>query len=150
MSHYLSVHPSAAQYVLLPSSTAIQHVQASPSAWSCSTAPVLPTAPLKPEVSPRLLLLWCPRSVVRCEGLRLFPILTKLHSPSQADDFIRANACNKLTVIAEQIRYLQEQARKVRTCPQGGQNAHCFVLVPGGRLASVLTARHSGRPVAWM
>uniref|UniRef100_A0A8B9M6J7 Chromosome 1 open reading frame 50 n=1 Tax=Accipiter nisus TaxID=211598 RepID=A0A8B9M6J7_9AVES len=31
----------------------------------------------------------------------------------QADDFIRANACNKLTVIAEQIRYLQEQARKV-------------------------------------
>ncbi|GAB0198654.1 hypothetical protein GRJ2_002330800 [Grus japonensis] len=30
-----------------------------------------------------------------------------------ADDFIRANACNKLTVIAEQIRYLQEQARKV-------------------------------------
>ncbi|KAM6371437.1 LOW QUALITY PROTEIN: uncharacterized protein C1orf50 homolog [Pluvialis apricaria] len=31
----------------------------------------------------------------------------------KADDFIRANACNKLTVIAEQIRYLQEQARKV-------------------------------------
>uniref|UniRef100_A0A7M4F953 Chromosome 1 open reading frame 50 n=2 Tax=Crocodylus porosus TaxID=8502 RepID=A0A7M4F953_CROPO len=31
----------------------------------------------------------------------------------QADEFIRANACNKLTVIAEQIRYLQEQARKV-------------------------------------
>ncbi|XP_030363991.1 uncharacterized protein C1orf50 homolog [Strigops habroptila] len=31
----------------------------------------------------------------------------------QADDFIRANACNKLTVIAEQIRHLQEQARKV-------------------------------------
>ncbi|XP_037736973.1 uncharacterized protein C1orf50 homolog [Chelonia mydas] len=31
----------------------------------------------------------------------------------QADEFIRANACNRLTVIAEQIRYLQEQARKV-------------------------------------
>ncbi|KAK2526689.1 uncharacterized protein C1orf50 homolog isoform X1 [Columba livia] len=31
----------------------------------------------------------------------------------QADDFVRANACNKLTVIAEQIRYLQEQAREV-------------------------------------
>uniref|UniRef100_A0ABM5EKV1 Uncharacterized protein C1orf50 homolog n=1 Tax=Pogona vitticeps TaxID=103695 RepID=A0ABM5EKV1_9SAUR len=31
----------------------------------------------------------------------------------KADDFIRANACNRLTVIAEQIRYLQEQARKV-------------------------------------
>lgn len=32
----------------------------------------------------------------------------------QGDDFIKANACNKLTVIADQIRYLQEQARKVR------------------------------------
>ncbi|KAK7907417.1 hypothetical protein WMY93_016029 [Mugilogobius chulae] len=31
----------------------------------------------------------------------------------KGDDFIRANACNKLTVIADQIRYLQEQARKV-------------------------------------
>ncbi|TSU49979.1 hypothetical protein Baya_12908 [Bagarius yarrelli] len=29
------------------------------------------------------------------------------------DEFVRANACNRLTVIAEQIRYLQEQARKV-------------------------------------
>ncbi|XP_064028432.1 uncharacterized protein C1orf50 homolog isoform X1 [Pogoniulus pusillus] len=31
----------------------------------------------------------------------------------QGDEFIRANACSKLTVIAEQIRSLQEQARKV-------------------------------------
>ncbi|KAK3512361.1 hypothetical protein QTP70_006295 [Hemibagrus guttatus] len=31
----------------------------------------------------------------------------------KGDEFIRANACNRLTVIAEQIRYLQEQARKV-------------------------------------
>ncbi|XP_008999294.1 uncharacterized protein C1orf50 homolog isoform X2 [Callithrix jacchus] len=31
----------------------------------------------------------------------------------KADDFIRANATNKLTVIAEQIQHLQEQARKV-------------------------------------
>ena len=31
----------------------------------------------------------------------------------QADEFTRANAGNKLTVIAEQIRFLQEQARKV-------------------------------------
>ncbi|KAJ7427379.1 hypothetical protein WISP_07642 [Willisornis vidua] len=31
----------------------------------------------------------------------------------QANDFVRANAYSKLTVIAEQIRYLQEQARKV-------------------------------------
>lgn len=31
----------------------------------------------------------------------------------RGDDFVKANACNKLTVIADQIRYLQEQARKV-------------------------------------
>ncbi|KAG8434305.1 hypothetical protein GDO86_012619 [Hymenochirus boettgeri] len=31
----------------------------------------------------------------------------------KADNFIRANACNRLTVIAEQIRVLQEQARRV-------------------------------------
>lgn len=31
----------------------------------------------------------------------------------KADEFTRANACNKLTVIADQIRYLQEQAKKV-------------------------------------
>uniref|UniRef100_A0A3B5LPQ9 Uncharacterized protein n=1 Tax=Xiphophorus couchianus TaxID=32473 RepID=A0A3B5LPQ9_9TELE len=31
----------------------------------------------------------------------------------KGDDFVKANACNKLTVIADQIRYLQEQAKKV-------------------------------------
>uniref|UniRef100_A0A3Q2E3P8 Chromosome 1 open reading frame 50 n=1 Tax=Cyprinodon variegatus TaxID=28743 RepID=A0A3Q2E3P8_CYPVA len=31
----------------------------------------------------------------------------------KGDDFVKANACNKLTLIADQIRYLQEQARKV-------------------------------------
>uniref|UniRef100_A0A8C6RI13 Expressed sequence AU022252 n=1 Tax=Nannospalax galili TaxID=1026970 RepID=A0A8C6RI13_NANGA len=31
----------------------------------------------------------------------------------KADEFIRANATNKLTVIAEQIQHLQQQARKV-------------------------------------
>nr|XP_038965930.1 uncharacterized protein C1orf50 homolog isoform X1 [Rattus norvegicus] len=31
----------------------------------------------------------------------------------EADEFIRANATNKLTVIAEQIQHLQDQARKV-------------------------------------
>uniref|UniRef100_A0A8V0ZT77 Chromosome 1 open reading frame 50 n=1 Tax=Gallus gallus TaxID=9031 RepID=A0A8V0ZT77_CHICK len=36
-----------------------------------------------------------------------------LAPPPEADEFVRANACNKLTVIAEQIRCLQEQARKV-------------------------------------
>lgn len=36
-----------------------------------------------------------------------------MHFP-QGDDFVKANACNKLTVIADQIKYLQEQAKKVR------------------------------------
>lgn len=31
----------------------------------------------------------------------------------KGDDFVKANACNKLTVIADQIKYLQEQAKKV-------------------------------------
>uniref|UniRef100_A0A8C4Q1Q7 Chromosome 1 open reading frame 50 n=1 Tax=Eptatretus burgeri TaxID=7764 RepID=A0A8C4Q1Q7_EPTBU len=31
----------------------------------------------------------------------------------KADDFIKANACNKLSVIAEQIHFLQEKAKKV-------------------------------------
>ncbi|XP_070561233.1 uncharacterized protein C1orf50 homolog [Ptychodera flava] len=31
----------------------------------------------------------------------------------KADEFTRANACNKLMTIAEQIRHLQEQAKKV-------------------------------------
>uniref|UniRef100_UPI00358E610A uncharacterized protein C1orf50 homolog n=1 Tax=Myxine glutinosa TaxID=7769 RepID=UPI00358E610A len=31
----------------------------------------------------------------------------------KADDFVRANTCNKLSVIAEQIHFLQEKARKV-------------------------------------
>ncbi|XP_077385708.1 uncharacterized protein C1orf50 homolog [Festucalex cinctus] len=31
----------------------------------------------------------------------------------KGDEFVKANACNKLSVIADQIRYLQEQARKV-------------------------------------
>ncbi|XP_073866633.1 uncharacterized protein C1orf50 homolog isoform X3 [Macaca fascicularis] len=37
----------------------------------------------------------------------------------KADEFIRANATNKLTVIAEQIQHLQEQARKEwgTSCP---------------------------------
>ncbi|XP_010226766.1 PREDICTED: uncharacterized protein C1orf50 homolog [Tinamus guttatus] len=41
------------------------------------------------------------------------PVLMVARSPLQADDFIRASACGKLSVIAEQIRHLQEQARKV-------------------------------------
>uniref|UniRef100_A0A8C4KE79 Chromosome 1 open reading frame 50 n=1 Tax=Dromaius novaehollandiae TaxID=8790 RepID=A0A8C4KE79_DRONO len=41
------------------------------------------------------------------------PVPPNSCSSSQADDFTRANACSKLMVIAEQIRHLQEQARKV-------------------------------------
>ena len=33
----------------------------------------------------------------------------------KADEFTRATACGKLTVIADQIKFLQEQARKVST-----------------------------------
>uniref|UniRef100_A0A4W3GKU8 Chromosome 1 open reading frame 50 n=1 Tax=Callorhinchus milii TaxID=7868 RepID=A0A4W3GKU8_CALMI len=40
--------------------------------------------------------------------------LVKLAEQIQkADQFVQANACNRLTVIGEQIRYLQEQAHKV-------------------------------------
>ncbi|KAF5923282.1 hypothetical protein HPG69_012372 [Diceros bicornis minor] len=44
-----------------------------------------------------------------CSGLRLHT--GKLSW--RANEFIRANATNKLTVIADQIQHLQEQARKV-------------------------------------
>ncbi|XP_053136765.1 uncharacterized protein C1orf50 homolog [Hemicordylus capensis] len=53
----------------------------------------------------------------------------------KADDFVRANACNRLTVIAEQIRYLQEQARKVLEDANRDADLHhvaCnFVKKPG-------------------
>ena len=50
------------------------------------------------------------RSIVKS-----YPFLThsSVFSHPQANEFIRANATNKLTVIAEQIEHLQEQARKV-------------------------------------
>ncbi|XP_063001201.1 uncharacterized protein C1orf50 homolog [Elgaria multicarinata webbii] len=52
-----------------------------------------------------------------------------------ADDFVRANACNRLTVIAEQIRYLQEQAKKVLEDANRDADLHhvaCnFVKKPG-------------------
>lgn len=31
----------------------------------------------------------------------------------RGDEGVKSNACNKLSVIADQIRYLQEQAKKV-------------------------------------
>lgn len=55
----------------------------------------------------------------------VFPVLTSPAFLSQANDFIRANACSKLTVIAEQIRHLQEQAQKVS---KDGQKAYYLDL----------------------
>ena len=43
----------------------------------------------------------------------------------QADEFIRANTHSKLTVIADQIKYLQEQARQVACGPH---NDRCGVV----------------------
>ncbi|XP_053452237.1 uncharacterized protein C1orf50-like [Nycticebus coucang] len=45
----------------------------------------------------------------------------------KADEFIRANASNKLTVIAEQIQLLQEQARKVLEDARRDANLHHIV-----------------------
>ncbi|XP_032094714.1 uncharacterized protein C1orf50 homolog [Thamnophis elegans] len=78
------------------------------------------------------------------EGLQLTPAARK-SQPSdlvalaeqvkEADGFVRANACNRLTVIAEQIRYLQEQARKVLEDAKRDADLHhvaCnFVKKPG-------------------
>ncbi|XP_044301452.1 uncharacterized protein C1orf50 homolog isoform X2 [Varanus komodoensis] len=53
----------------------------------------------------------------------------------KADEFVRANACNRLTVIAEQIHYLREQARKVLEDASRDADLHhvaCnFVKKPG-------------------
>ncbi|KAJ6658777.1 hypothetical protein lerEdw1_019698 [Lerista edwardsae] len=65
----------------------------------------------------------------------------------KADDFVRANACNRLTVIAEQIRYLQEQARKVLEEANRDASLHhvaCnFVKKPGNTY--YLYQRNSGQ-----
>ncbi|XP_070204306.1 uncharacterized protein C1orf50 homolog isoform X2 [Littorina saxatilis] len=43
----------------------------------------------------------------------------------KADEFTRANACSKLTIIADQIRYLQEQAKKaLETASRDNQLHH--------------------------
>lgn len=53
----------------------------------------------------------------------------------QADTFVHANVSNKLQVIAEQVRFLQEQARRVLEEAQEHANLHhvpCnFVKKPG-------------------
>jgi Protein of unknown function (DUF2452) len=70
---------------------------------------------------------------------------TKLSDPSdlvelarqvqKADEFVRANAINRLSVIADQIRYLQQQARRVLEEANRDNNLHhaaCnFKKVPG-------------------
>ncbi|XP_066547063.1 uncharacterized protein C1orf50 homolog isoform X1 [Amia ocellicauda] len=65
----------------------------------------------------------------------------------KADDFVRANACNKLTVIAEQIRYLQEQARKVLEDAKKDADLHhaaCNVVKKPGNMY-YLYVRESGQ-----
>ncbi|XP_076315287.1 uncharacterized protein C1orf50 homolog [Tachypleus tridentatus] len=52
-----------------------------------------------------------------------------------ADNFTKANACSKLSVIAEQVRFLQEQARKVLEEAKNNSDLHhvaCnFRKIPG-------------------
>uniref|UniRef100_A0A8C5PEW1 Chromosome 1 open reading frame 50 n=1 Tax=Leptobrachium leishanense TaxID=445787 RepID=A0A8C5PEW1_9ANUR len=65
----------------------------------------------------------------------------------KADDFIRANACNRLTVIAEQIRVLQEQARRVLEEAKRDADLHhaaCNVVKKPGNIY-YLYKRESGQ-----
>ncbi|NP_001088694.1 uncharacterized protein C1orf50 homolog [Xenopus laevis] len=65
----------------------------------------------------------------------------------KADDFIRANACNRLTVIAEQIRMLQEQARRVLEEAKRDADLHhaaCNVVKKPGNIY-YLYQRESGQ-----
>uniref|UniRef100_G3RUZ4 DUF2452 domain-containing protein n=1 Tax=Gorilla gorilla gorilla TaxID=9595 RepID=G3RUZ4_GORGO len=65
----------------------------------------------------------------------------------QADEFIRANATNKLTVIAEQIQHLQEQARKVLEDAHRDANLHhvaCNIVKKPGNIY-YLYKRESGQ-----
>ncbi|EAX07141.1 hypothetical protein G5576_000913 [Homo sapiens] len=65
----------------------------------------------------------------------------------KADEFIRANATNKLTVIAEQIQHLQEQARKVLEDAHRDANLHhvaCNIVKKPGNIY-YLYKRESGQ-----
>ena len=44
----------------------------------------------------------------------------------KADDFTRSNVSNKLQVIAEQVRFLHEQARKILEETKEAENLHHF------------------------
>nr|XP_008527959.1 PREDICTED: uncharacterized protein C1orf50 homolog isoform X1 [Equus przewalskii] len=65
----------------------------------------------------------------------------------KADEFIRANATNKLTIIAEQIQYLQEQARKVLEDARRDADLHhvaCNIIKKPGNIY-YLYKRESGQ-----
>ncbi|XP_073459480.1 uncharacterized protein C1orf50 homolog isoform X2 [Aquarana catesbeiana] len=65
----------------------------------------------------------------------------------KADEFIRANACNKLMVIAEQIRVLQEQARRALEDAKRDADLHhaaCNVVKKPGNIY-YLYERESGQ-----
>lgn len=53
----------------------------------------------------------------------------------KADEFTKSSACNKLQVIAEQVRFLHEQARRILEEAKQGENLHhlaCnFKKIPG-------------------
>ncbi|KAJ8400227.1 hypothetical protein AAFF_G00399210 [Aldrovandia affinis] len=69
------------------------------------------------------------------------------HQVQRGDDFVRANACNRLTVIADQIRYLQEQARKVLEDAKKDAELHhaaCNVVKKPGNMY-YLYMRESGQ-----
>lgn len=51
-------------------------------------------------------------------------IVELAQSVKKGDEFIRANACNKLSVIANQIKYLQEEAQKVLERAKRDQELH--------------------------
>lgn len=42
----------------------------------------------------------------------------------KADDFTRSNVCNKLQVIAEQVRFLHEQARRILEETKEAESLH--------------------------
>ena len=53
----------------------------------------------------------------------------------KADDFTKASACNKLQVIAEQVKFLHDQARRILEEAKQGEDLHhlaCnFKKIPG-------------------
>ncbi|KAI7795032.1 uncharacterized protein C1orf50 homolog [Triplophysa rosa] len=74
-------------------------------------------------------------------------LVTLAQQVQKGDEFIRANACNKLTVIADQIRYLQEQARKVLEDAKKDAELHhaaCNVVKKPGNMY-YLYMRESGQ-----